>query len=167
MHVRKKLKEVPPCTLQVGAVMHVHGASPLPLLASKTLLGHAEPASGLLGVAYAMQAMHRQHLPPLMHLRTLNPYVVQQLQGNSLFMARLDAPLLATKAQQAVGVSAFAFQVCHVCAHSLRRSLATHHRAPTRMWCCRPPRVSTAQQLSSLVSRAAIATGPHPRCPRC
>lgn len=97
--------------------MHVHGhtSTPLPLLASKTLVGHAEPASGLLGVAYAVDALQGHRAPPLMHLRTLNPYVAQQLQGLRVSMARQHAPLMMAMGQSVVGVSAFAFQVCCYC----------------------------------------------------
>lgn len=97
--------------------MHVHGqatiAPPLALLASKTVLGHAEPASGLLGLAHAIQGMQAQRMRPVNHLRTVNPYVMQQLEGGrGVMIGRQQGPMSASGCAMLVGVSAFAFQVC-------------------------------------------------------
>ncbi|GFH15810.1 erythronolide synthase, modules 3 and 4, partial [Haematococcus lacustris] len=45
------------------------------LLAAKSCVGHAEPASGLLGLQAAVQQLGAQSALPVMHLRSLNPHV--------------------------------------------------------------------------------------------
>jgi hypothetical protein len=50
-------------------------AQPLSLLASKSWHGHAEPAAGLVALAHAASAAAAALRHPLLHLRTLNPYV--------------------------------------------------------------------------------------------
>lgn len=48
----------------------------LKLLAAKSILGHSEPASGLTGVIYAACQAAASAAAPILHLRTLNPYLV-------------------------------------------------------------------------------------------
>ena len=53
---------------------------PLALMASKSWLGHAEPAAGMVGLAHAAAALGHAALLGISHLRELNPYVVTSLK---------------------------------------------------------------------------------------
>jgi acyl transferase domain-containing protein len=119
--------------IEVGALAAVFSSSggraasagaqaPLLLGASKSWLGHAEPAAGVVGVAHAAREMAGRLAPPIAHLRALNPYVSRFLEpaapGGAPHAARgfgigrqqggAAAPEAAALAR---GVSAFAFQV--------------------------------------------------------
>lgn len=115
--------------IEVGAVAAVFGkhasaptspdASCLALITSKSSLGHAEPAAGIVGVLHSLNAVQQGALPSLMHLRTLNPFVASALGSahgdDSFFLPRQLAPraVCASGGQGLVsGVSSFAFQVC-------------------------------------------------------
>ncbi len=99
----------------------------LRMLANKTILGHAEPAAGLLGLAYAAHQMHQSTAAPLLHLRQVNPHVVSVMESaglpaGSLHASRQLAPmpqgsaLVGSEIERcAVGASAFAFQVGTLC----------------------------------------------------
>jgi acyl transferase domain-containing protein len=117
--------------IEVGAVAAVFGqrsapstastaASPLALITSKSSLGHAEPAAGIVGMLHSLNAVQQGALPPLTHLRVLNPFVASALGGSrgdgQFFLPRQMAPRGAVCAGQGLGlvagVSSFAFQVC-------------------------------------------------------
>ncbi|CAG9466968.1 unnamed protein product [Pedinophyceae sp. YPF-701] len=69
--------------IEVGAEVSVLASSDgdaggvLALGASKALLGHAEPAAGALATLVAVAALGRDALPPLPHLRELNPHLTR------------------------------------------------------------------------------------------
>ena len=117
--------------IEVGAAAAVlvegpsgRGASPLVLMASKSWIGHAEPAAGVVGLAHAHAAASRMLQLPLMHLGELNPYVTALMgQQQSRWAAPRQPAALAPAVAQAhslCGVSAFAFQGTN--AHVLLRS---------------------------------------------
>ena len=93
---------------------------PLALAASKSWVGHAEPAAGMAGLLFAHAAATQSCAVPLLHLRAVNPYVVssrEQQQAGSASAAMLPRqggalPMAAAGDQQGSiwGVSAFAFQ---------------------------------------------------------
>ena len=56
-------------------------APPVSLLASKSWLGHAEPAAGLVAVAQTTAALQGHARMPILHLSTLNPYVSSVLEA--------------------------------------------------------------------------------------
>lgn len=115
--------------IEVGAVAAVCGRQTsaaaatvrpaLALITSKSSLGHAEPAAGIVGVLHSLQVVQQGALPPLIHLRTLNPFVESALEPGSSRGAFLLPRQLAPRAVcggsegQALvsGVSSFAFQV--------------------------------------------------------
>lgn len=114
--------------IEVGAVAAVFGqhtsaaaaARPaLGLITSKSSLGHAEPAAGIVGVLHSLLAVQQGALPPLIHLRTLNPFVESALEPGSsrgaFLLPRQFAPRVVcggSEGQALVsGVSSFAFQV--------------------------------------------------------
>ena len=53
---------------------------PLTLMASKSWLGHAEPAAGMVGLAHATAALGHAAALGISHLRELNPYVISSLK---------------------------------------------------------------------------------------
>lgn len=95
--------------------MAVFGGSqvPLTLAASKSWVGHAEPAAGLVGLLFGQSMLAQQTAHPLMHLRGVNPYVASTLgeSGASALLPKQSGALPSTLRSNAVcGVSAFAFQ---------------------------------------------------------
>lgn len=118
--------------IEIGAAAAVHEDSstattrqqPLGLITSKCTLGHAEPAAGVVGILHSLQAVQQGALPPLIHLRNINPFVTGALamQGRDKTSAfhlprQLSGrnPCLATQSdvlehRLVAGVSSFAFQ---------------------------------------------------------
>lgn len=97
--------------------------TPLALITSKSTLGHAEPAAGVVGVLHTMKALQQEVLPPLVHLRTINPFVAgalapahnsssgsfhlpRQLSGRTFMSPQPSGAWTGLVA----GVSSFAFQ---------------------------------------------------------
>lgn len=83
----------------------------------KGYAGHAEAGAGAVGVLEAVSVMQQQALPPALHVRELNPYIAQPLEGRAVLINRSTglAPAPAWQEQQkgsaAVGVSSFGAQV--------------------------------------------------------
>lgn len=104
--------------LQVGAATAVlcghPQRRPLQLLASKTAHGHAEPASGLVGLQASCRSLEQLQTGHLLHLRAVNPHVgglLPQLP-RGLHASRLPGPMAGSASRgECVGVSSFAFQV--------------------------------------------------------
>ena len=101
---------------------------PLDLAASKSWVGHGEPAAGLVGVMFSHHALTQQLALPIMHLRSVNPYVADAVRANAvpvrlprqvgvLGRASPDAEDLGA----VYGVSAFAFQGTN--AHAVMQNL--------------------------------------------
>jgi NADPH:quinone reductase-like Zn-dependent oxidoreductase/3-oxoacyl-(acyl-carrier-protein) synthase len=90
----------------------------LVLASSKSWLGHAEPAAGIVGMVHAHHMLQQRSVCPIGHLRSLNPYVERALEGapGACSLPRQSAGLAEAafraeqQAGQACGVSAFAFQ---------------------------------------------------------
>jgi acyl transferase domain-containing protein len=94
---------------------------PLALLASKSWHGHAEPGAGLLALHHATSAAAAAVRHPILHLRTLNPYVAGVLdsvrgagggrRGVSAGRQAAPLPLAAGCGSSVAGTSSFAFMV--------------------------------------------------------
>jgi acyl transferase domain-containing protein len=116
---------------RLSAGGHRVAAPHLHVLAAKSMVGHGEPASGLLGIQAAIQQATQRAALPILHLATVNPHVVDAAIATSdvhLAAPRQQKPLLpqaasAGQVQQLgvidggdetaainIGVSAFAFQ---------------------------------------------------------
>eukprot|EP00878_Enallax_costatus_P023214 GHUV01024681.1.p1 GENE.GHUV01024681.1~~GHUV01024681.1.p1 ORF type:complete len:205 (+),score=61.56 GHUV01024681.1:484-1098(+) len=76
--------------IEVGAatsVLRPAGAStssiltPLLMSGVKSDVGHAEPAAGVMGLARLMTQTMQASISPILHLRTINPYLHSALQG--------------------------------------------------------------------------------------
>jgi len=92
------------------------GVLPLVLMAGKSLMGHSEPAAGVMGIAHAQLAVNGNAALPLLHLHSVNAYiapVLNQSAGNWSLQRNLGAlPSSGSinTANLTVGVSSFAFQ---------------------------------------------------------
>ena len=116
--------------IEVGAALAVYSEAPrqqpLALAASKSWVGHAEPAAGLAGLLFAHATATQALSLPLLHLRAVNPYVAstleqqqqQQQKGSSggavapALLPKQGGALPAAEARETStwGVSTFAFQ---------------------------------------------------------
>ena len=105
--------------IEVGAALAVCATPerqlPLVLAASKSWVGHAEPAAGLAGLLFAKHVGQQRHSLALLHLRTVNPYVASALEEAShptpaLLSRQAGGLPTLQSAQLATAVSAFAFQ---------------------------------------------------------
>ena len=122
--------------IEVGAAAEVFGGEKfsqddevssnavLTLGASKSWVGHAEPAAGMVGVYHALLGLSQAATLPVLHLKTLNPLVMDTLRAagsksgaRPWHLPRQAGPGvgITTAAEAAVssaatGVSAFAFQ---------------------------------------------------------
>ena len=119
--------------IEVGAAWAVLGSgrknADLDFVASKTWVGHGEPAAGITGILFARQTVMLNLALPILHLRTVNPYVTDALKdaSNAVRVARQPA-VLSQSANSLLGVSAFAFQGTN--AHVVvQRQLMNQNRA--------------------------------------
>ena len=104
-----------------SATQHA-ACDPLVMLSSKSWLGHAEPAAGIVGMLHGQTLLSQAAALPISHLRSLNPMVggIMEaaaaqggLQRKPWFMPRQLAgrPSCVSVGEQAVvGTSAFAYQ---------------------------------------------------------
>lgn len=93
---------------------------PLQLAASKAATGHAEPASGLVGLLAAQRSLVGAIVAHIYHLRALNPHVEALLQNLPASAGKLSLSIPRQQgggsssaertAEATCGVSAFAFQ---------------------------------------------------------
>ncbi len=96
------------------ASMDQSGRAPqrLALMASKSQAGHCEPAAGLVGLAAAVAAISNAAAAPVLHLRSLNPYVEAAMDGDGrASVARSTGGWAdSRRLPPACSVSSFAFQ---------------------------------------------------------
>lgn len=117
--------------IELGSLFAVAGAAvkesagrvgkvTIAIQASKSLLGHAEPAAGGLALLHALHNVQQRSLIPILHLRTPNPHIVSSLSlqrgAVDVVAPRGPAPLqlppwgAGEEELMLTGVSAFAFQ---------------------------------------------------------
>jgi len=98
----------------LGAVMESRSAEagPLALLAGKSLMGHSEPAAGVMGIAHAQLSVAAAASLPLLHLHAVNVYVAPVIRSPGWTLPRQPGALAAAHKDgtATVGVSSFAFQ---------------------------------------------------------
>jgi acyl transferase domain-containing protein len=81
---------------------------PLILMASKSWMGHAEPAAGIAGLTHAQVSTAAKCVMEITHLREMNPYVVSAIgSSHGMFAPREN---LGVGSVSIIGTSAFAFQ---------------------------------------------------------
>jgi acyl transferase domain-containing protein len=119
-------------------------AAPLMVAASKSWLGHAEPAAGVVGMLQAAHQVCGLAAPPIAHLRTLNPLVTSALSGDGgrgWALPRQAGGFAAAEAAALArcGVSAFAFQVRLLSASRVEALLLTSSVNRAALPCATPP----------------------------
>lgn len=92
---------------------------PLALLASKSWMGHSEPAAGIAGLAHSHVALNSCTSLPILHLRSVNEYVSTVLGNSTSWFAGRQSGMLCDA--KSIGTSAFAFQGTN--AHVIIQSL--------------------------------------------
>jgi acyl transferase domain-containing protein len=104
---------------------------PLTLLASKSWVGHGEPAAGLIAVQHAAFAAAQRQRLPILHLRTFNPYITgiwemlpQQAAGTGMAAAMQGGPLPLPGSEAAVISSTSSFAFMGTNAHTIVRTTA-------------------------------------------
>eukprot|EP00889_Picochlorum_renovo_P002066 jgi/Picre1/29096/NNA_004489.t1 len=89
-------------------------ASPKVLAAGKSLVGHSEPAAGVMGLAHIQTAVSNEAVLPILHLRALNSHTIPVLAQSAWFIPRSVAPhgksVISEDIISHMGVSSFAFQ---------------------------------------------------------
>ena len=157
--------------IEVGAALAVYGESqrgqPLALAASKSWVGHAEPAAGLAGLLFAHAAATHSVAPPLMHLRAVNPYVSSALEQQAAAQALLPKqggalPVASEQHAPTWGASAFAFQGTN--AHALLATVPAQGSAPRAVPAAAAPawqhrRFYVLPEVHLLISAAAVDAG--------
>jgi 3-oxoacyl-(acyl-carrier-protein) synthase/acyl carrier protein len=80
----------------------------------KGYTGHQEAAAGAANALEAMQVLSQRALAPVLHMRNINPYVVQPLEGRRAFFnssaALAPLPMTSSEAGISMGVSSFGAQ---------------------------------------------------------
>ena len=172
--------------IEVGALTAVltaqsgKQAPSLTLLASKSWIGHSEPAAGAVGIAHLCLAFAQQAALPVMHLRNLNPHTHPMLQpgkaaDRGAHIPRQVGSLIGSSSKAGplhAGVSAFAFQGtnAHVimsassdCTDSITLSHeGVGHFRRQRHWVAPPPHalLTTAQASSGVITFHADLVNP-------
>ena len=108
--------------IEVGAAVAVYRdeprQQPLVLTASKSWVGHGEPAAGLAGLLFAHAAATQALVLPVLHLRSVNTYVSNALDqlsassgaGTAVLPKQRGIGPAASDSNRMWGTSAFAFQ---------------------------------------------------------
>jgi natural product biosynthesis luciferase-like monooxygenase protein/amino acid adenylation domain-containing protein len=73
----------------------------------KTNIGHLEAAAGIAGLIKAALCLEREHVPPHLHVRNLNPHL--SLEDSPLEIATRARPWKGGGARRFAGVSSFGF----------------------------------------------------------
>ena len=110
--------EVGALTAVLTAAQSSHKTPSLTLVASKSWIGHSEPAAGAVGMAHLCLAFAQQAALPIMHLRNINPHMHPMLQpgkasDRGAHIPRQVGGLIGRGSKAGpfhAGVSAFAFQ---------------------------------------------------------
>ena len=86
--------------------MHEAQPQPLALGALKSAIGHSEAPSGLAGLLQTAVLLHSARLSPILHLRSVNPYVSLGGSGRrSALVPRQPAPPSSSGGMRFAGVS--------------------------------------------------------------
>lgn len=93
------------------------GSLPLTLASSKARYGHAETASGVLGLLYIVGMANHSSKQKIVNLRHLNPHMTAAFNKGTLHAPRESEPCVLHQAQTRISsISAFAFQGTNACA---------------------------------------------------
>lgn len=108
----------------LGSKIRGPAALPLTITSDKSGVGHTEPAAGMAGAVHAVMAASMRLALPVLHLRSLNPYLLGTLgsgdvattisiprQTRALVLGTTSALGSSHGTRSITGVSSFAFQV--------------------------------------------------------
>lgn len=106
--------------IEIGALVGVFGQirnkAPINLLSSKSSIGHSEPAAGMIGSHFATQTLNHQASMGIVHLRNVNPYVMNALNPSASMICKWRIPRQCGPLSHSdlgsrfSSISAFAFQ---------------------------------------------------------
>lgn len=91
----------------LGTVIGSRRKAPIPIGSIKTNIGHAEPASGLLGVMKAMMALENDYLPASLHFHTPNDSI--DFEGLNVRVASEAIELEKSAKPRLAGINSFGF----------------------------------------------------------
>ncbi|MGQ2917232.1 type I polyketide synthase [Rhizobium oryzihabitans] len=91
----------------IGSVLAQGRAEPLPIGSIKSNIGHAEPASGILGLIKAMLALENDFVPASLHAEELNQAV--DFADLNIEVNRAARPLRRGERRRLAGVNSFGF----------------------------------------------------------
>jgi acyl transferase domain-containing protein/NADPH:quinone reductase-like Zn-dependent oxidoreductase/acyl carrier protein/short-subunit dehydrogenase len=91
----------------IGTVIGAGRRAPIPIGSIKTNIGHAEPASGLMGLLKATMALEHNYLPASLHFDTPNESV--DFGALNVHVASEPIELLHGKQARLAGVNSFGF----------------------------------------------------------
>lgn len=137
---------------------------PFIMMSIKSTTGHQEAASGATVMTAVTAILNGQRLPPMLHLRNINPHVAQALEGQAgsgSFVTRTsEAPWLKNSSSHCSAINSFGMQGTNAHASivgSRRSNWSSHDLATTvisrRCWPIHPS-VALAGVVSSRTSRA-------------
>ena len=91
----------------IGSVLGQGRAQPLPIGSIKSNIGHAEPASGILGLIKAVLSLENDYLPASLHADVLNSNV--DFDGLNVEVNRAGRVLARGSERRLAGVNSFGF----------------------------------------------------------
>jgi hypothetical protein len=114
--------------IEVGALAQALPAGgPMALVSNKSCYGHTEGTAGLTGLFMAASTLRQGAMPPIMHLRKVNPYVEAALgdwgkgrgRGNAVTLPRQMAPAGTGACSAGMLASTSSFGMSGVNAHMI------------------------------------------------
>eukprot|EP00959_Pyramimonas_sp_CCMP1952_P335380 7022401-Pyramimonas_sp.AAC.1 len=136
------------CAVLSTTASSISSETPLVLQAGKMYVGHGESAAGITGLLHCVTLLHGSAPQPLVHLRTVGPFIAQVIRPEGVSQAARRLAIQLPRVSQCLparagssssssmhicGVSSFAFQGTN--AHTILTSdhsdtqLATAHPA--------------------------------------
>ncbi|WP_421616706.1 SDR family NAD(P)-dependent oxidoreductase [Agrobacterium tumefaciens] len=91
----------------IGTVIAQGRSKPLPIGSIKSNIGHAEPASGILGLIKAMLALENDFLPATLHADVLNQTI--DFDGLNIEVNRAARPIERGEKRRLAGINSFGF----------------------------------------------------------
>lgn len=123
--------------IEAGAALAAYGkhlqSDGFRFMASKSWVGHGEPAAGMAGLLLAERSLAQENNVQLIHLRSVNHHVSSNIGSRRLYLPREQGPKPTQTERLFLGVSAFAFSGTNAHAILVRESSYTFPRKPV-LW---------------------------------
>ncbi len=91
----------------IGEALGSKRSTPLPIGSIKSNIGHAEPASGILGLIKAVLSLERNYLPASLHADAQNSEI--DFEGMNIEVNKRGRPLIRNGHRRLAGVNSFGF----------------------------------------------------------